>query len=267
MDELEISGKRYISTRRAAKEHKYNSDYIGQLIRARKVPGQKVGRAWYVDADALTAYFNGEDVMVNDAKGVAVLVTAEEAGSEAVPVEESPVYIEESVVQSVEDTIESATEVPTTDYIDPIEAVQPLEVVPIEPEIRELKVRVSAEIEERPSLEPEVPKGGLTYIVDESQLIPNLIKQRRDPIERMEIAHSTSILAPSTKQFRQKGSLFVMAIPLLAVVVLGAVVSLAVAAVGAQSVVTVRAGAPTNTATVFHAHNFASFIQSVKQSK
>ncbi len=41
MDELEISGKRYISTRLAAKEHKYHADYIGQLIRAKKILGQK----------------------------------------------------------------------------------------------------------------------------------------------------------------------------------------------------------------------------------
>ncbi|HVZ76265.1 MAG TPA: hypothetical protein VG934_03310 [Candidatus Paceibacterota bacterium] len=60
MDELEISGKRYISTRFAAKLHKYHADYIGQLIRGKKVPGQKVGRAWYVDAKALDAYFKGE---------------------------------------------------------------------------------------------------------------------------------------------------------------------------------------------------------------
>ena len=51
MDELEISGKRYISTRRAAREHGYHSDYMGQLIRGKKVAGQKVGRAWYIEED------------------------------------------------------------------------------------------------------------------------------------------------------------------------------------------------------------------------
>ena len=60
MDELEISGKLFISTRRAAKLHKYHSDYIGQLIRAKKVVGQKVGRSWYVDAKSLDAYFAKE---------------------------------------------------------------------------------------------------------------------------------------------------------------------------------------------------------------
>jgi hypothetical protein len=56
MDELEISGKRYISTRRAAREHGYHSDYMGQLIRGKKVGGQKVGRAWYIEEDSLNAY-------------------------------------------------------------------------------------------------------------------------------------------------------------------------------------------------------------------
>src|ERR1700733_13218119 len=60
MDELEISGKRYISSARAAKEHKYHSDYIGQLVRGKKVAGQKVGRAWYVDAESLAEYLGKE---------------------------------------------------------------------------------------------------------------------------------------------------------------------------------------------------------------
>ncbi len=60
MDELEISGKRYISSRRAAKENKYHSDYIGQLIRAGKIIGTKVGRAWYVETGSLARYIDGE---------------------------------------------------------------------------------------------------------------------------------------------------------------------------------------------------------------
>ena len=60
MDELEISGTRYISSRRAAKEYGYHSDYIGQLIRAKKVLGTKVGRAWYVGEDSLCAHLGVE---------------------------------------------------------------------------------------------------------------------------------------------------------------------------------------------------------------
>jgi hypothetical protein len=63
MDELEISGKRYVSTRRAAKEYKYHSDYIGQLIRGKKLLGRKVGRSWYVELDSLTTYFGKESAI------------------------------------------------------------------------------------------------------------------------------------------------------------------------------------------------------------
>ena len=60
MDELQISGKRFISSRRIARDNGYTSDYIGQLIRGGKVAGQKVGRAWYVDAVSFDAYLGGE---------------------------------------------------------------------------------------------------------------------------------------------------------------------------------------------------------------
>ena len=60
MDELEISGKRFISSKRAAKENRYHVDYIGQLIRGGKIVGTKVGRAWYVDENSLAAYLGKE---------------------------------------------------------------------------------------------------------------------------------------------------------------------------------------------------------------
>jgi len=60
MDELDISGKRHLSTRRAARENGYHSDYVGQLIRSGKVAGQKIGRAWYVEEESLAAYFGKE---------------------------------------------------------------------------------------------------------------------------------------------------------------------------------------------------------------
>ena len=60
MDELEISGKLYISSKKAAKQNKYHVDYIGQLIRGGKIIGTKVGRAWYVEASSLASYLNKE---------------------------------------------------------------------------------------------------------------------------------------------------------------------------------------------------------------
>ena len=60
MDELQISGKRFISSRRIARDNNYTPDYIGQLIRGGKVVGQKVGRAWYVDAVSFDTFLGGE---------------------------------------------------------------------------------------------------------------------------------------------------------------------------------------------------------------
>lgn len=99
MDELEISGKRYISSRRAGKEHRYHPDYIGQLIRGGKVPGQKVGRAWYVDAEALKAYFSGELLIsIEQTKHVVPVVTSTEVpASEVVAVEPKQQRDEHSV--------------------------------------------------------------------------------------------------------------------------------------------------------------------------
>lgn len=60
MDELEISGKRYISAKRIAKENRYHPDYVGQLIRAGRISGTKVGRAWYVDEVSFIQYLGKE---------------------------------------------------------------------------------------------------------------------------------------------------------------------------------------------------------------
>ena len=62
MDELQISGKRFISSRRIARDNGYTSDYIGQLIRGGKVIGQKVGRAWYVDAVSFDTFLGSESI-------------------------------------------------------------------------------------------------------------------------------------------------------------------------------------------------------------
>lgn len=92
MDELEISGKRYISARRAAKEYKYHSDYIGQLIRGKKLVGRKVGRSWYVELDSMKAFFGGEGAAIPEAPLVAKtvvekpVVEVESAEPEAAPV-------------------------------------------------------------------------------------------------------------------------------------------------------------------------------------
>src|SRR3989344_7138226 len=55
---LEILGAQseYISASRASKLSGYSSDYIGQLCRAKKIPGQLIGRTWFVDMAVLQEY-------------------------------------------------------------------------------------------------------------------------------------------------------------------------------------------------------------------
>lgn len=49
-------GEEYISASRAAEKSDYASDYIGQLCRQKKIPGQLIGRTWYIDYNALVEY-------------------------------------------------------------------------------------------------------------------------------------------------------------------------------------------------------------------
>lgn len=46
----------YISASRAAEKCGYSSDYIGQLCRAKKIPGKLIGRTWFVDLGHLKEY-------------------------------------------------------------------------------------------------------------------------------------------------------------------------------------------------------------------
>lgn len=59
MDELEIKGKKYISSKRASEISGYAKDYIGQLARGGKIDATRFGRAWYVSESALLAHMGG----------------------------------------------------------------------------------------------------------------------------------------------------------------------------------------------------------------
>lgn len=141
MDELTISGKRFISSRRAAKEHGYHTDYIGQLIRSGKLVGQKVGRAWYVEMNSLHAFVGSDastshgteepvvekthstpkeaSVIVAETKekpevtpSVATHTTEEKIAEIDVAVEEVPITLSSSQSQKIEDTTEVARVIP-----------------------------------------------------------------------------------------------------------------------------------------------------------
>ena len=193
MDELQISGKRFISSRRAAKDNGYTTDYIGQLIRAGKVRGQKVGRAWYVEADSFSSYLeNGhtpEPVVESsqeEIQGQTVESPVAEIEAPApVVVESAPEPVEEISVE-VKET-EGAKEEPIVVRI--AEPVRENEI------LKETVVEKNSETVEEPVEAPVVVKirkartEGLTYITSEEPLIP-----------RVESRHAVTSVMPAVEQ-------------------------------------------------------------------
>lgn len=177
MDELEIGGKRYLSSRRAAKEHRYHIDYIGQLIRAGRVTGKKVGRSWYVEENSLNTYLKQEaGAMGHAAPIVAVLeteTTADEVAEthtapEAVSlVEEQAVFAENNEVSKMTAVELSAPQVPEV-----VEEAQPAPMpAPVQTPVvlnqhsRDQKVNLTI-AEKKPA--------PLTYVEDTEPLLPTL---------------------------------------------------------------------------------------------
>jgi len=72
-------GKEYISAVRAAEKIGYASDYIGQLCRAKKIPGQLMGKSWYVDFASLVEHKKNRQLgkakksLVSEPKGQTLL--------------------------------------------------------------------------------------------------------------------------------------------------------------------------------------------------
>lgn len=55
-DEVELEGKQYISSKRAASLSGYTQDYVGQLARAGHIDARRVSGLWYVNLDSVIAY-------------------------------------------------------------------------------------------------------------------------------------------------------------------------------------------------------------------
>ena len=216
MDELEISGKRYISTRRAAREHGYHSDYMGQLIRGKKVVGQKVGRAWYIEEGSLNAYLG---VASQTPEPVTAVVPVEAPVTPA-PIErlviEEPVVQQVQPIQPVEPVQEVAQPVvvqaPVAEpvYAAPVEVEQPV-VQPVQEVVQPIAVRAiynephtpiahaapvqnisyaapiqtqEAEVETRIPIhtQPEIETvGGLRYADDDTPSIPVVSRMQVQP--------------------------------------------------------------------------------------
>jgi hypothetical protein len=54
-------GKEYISASRVSKQIGYSSDYLGQLCRAKKLPGKLIGRTWYIDLKSAIEYKQAQE--------------------------------------------------------------------------------------------------------------------------------------------------------------------------------------------------------------
>ena len=105
--ELDIfsEGKEYISASRASKKTGYSSDYIGQLCRAKKIPGRLIGRTWYVDFKSLSEHKKtrklGKPISVRDFPQITSVVSNKIV---AVPARPRPVVLK---VENTESTLSS----------------------------------------------------------------------------------------------------------------------------------------------------------------
>lgn len=60
MDELQIDGKTYVSSKQAAKITGYAKDYVGQLCREGHLDARMVGRSWYVLEESIREHRFGK---------------------------------------------------------------------------------------------------------------------------------------------------------------------------------------------------------------
>ena len=172
MDELELSGKRYISTRRAGRENGYHSDYIGQLIRGGKVVGQKVGRSWYVDEESLAVYLGKAYTSPAPTKEESVPVAA------ALSVESTPV-IEVSVQPQQPPT---AAQVVST--IGQVQTPQK----PTEEYTVPIHIPAPVPIHQKPVVEEKVSPVGLRYIEDDKDtLLPVVTRMPEEEYAREQL--------------------------------------------------------------------------------
>ncbi len=211
MDELEISGKRYISTRRAAREHGYHSDYMGQLIRGKKVVGQKVGRSWYIEEGSLNAYLGhtegtAEQSPVAAPAPVERLVVEEPVAAPAVVAQPAPVI--EPVVQPV---VQEVTQpVPSSVSAQQAVAVRAIYQEPYIPQASAPVQNISytapiqeGEVERRIPIHTTMATheyaGGLKYADDDTPRIPAVTRMPQEPVYYQ---------APEPKRANTAGSTF-----------------------------------------------------------
>ena len=147
-----ISGRRFLSSQRAAKEHGYHSDYIGQLIRGDKVKGQKVGRAWYVDAESLATYLGKPARPDDSGRSGGEISPPPEMESEPEPQKEVEIKKEEIKIKEKD----------PEEHLIPIAKIE---------RVPEPTIKVSIPRQEK--------KTGLTYVTDDAPLLPEIRKGQK----------------------------------------------------------------------------------------
>ncbi len=236
MDELEISGKRYISTRRAAKEYGYHADYIGQLIRGKKLLGRKVGRSWYVELETLAAHFGKEGGILPQVGVVAKEVAPHEVIAPA----------------PVEEVLVAPTPVV---FAAPAFKPNPLQIPTEAPKEKvEIKIEKNIEMEEtgrdsihipvhvrRPSFETPVIKkaASLTYVSDDEPYVPmtrrpsygalsttTVMPQSQEEAEEIYAEEEIAEYIPETAATNKKRNFFVPAFSIAVLGVLALVVAI-----------------------------------------
>lgn len=73
MDEMILSNRKYVTTKRAARVTGYAQDYVGQLIRSGKLKATKVGKAWFVAEDEVLKLAGKPDALQSPDRALAVL--------------------------------------------------------------------------------------------------------------------------------------------------------------------------------------------------
>lgn len=191
MDELQISGKRFISARRIARENGYTSDYIGQLIRGGKITGQKVGRAWYVDAASFDKYLGSETPSPAETSApnieeapVAQLAVADEKTEEAALSESEVVVVAEEkeeapIVVAAAELVPEPVAMAEETVESVLETVAPeVETLPEpEPAVQHIPLRLFKKEEKRPEKETST---GLRYYADDMPALPEITSNKKE---------------------------------------------------------------------------------------
>lgn len=233
MDELEISGKRYISTRRAAKQYKYHSDYIGQLIRGKKILGTKVGRSWYVELESLAAYFGKETGEVLPASLVAKAVV-EDVESKVEKAQDGFLSVQEEVgvvissfdndVQKTENSVEEKFEIISEEKKDTSPSIIVEEGVQIKEPVRD-SIHIPVRLQ-RPSFESMTTKKATTlvYVSDDEPYIPT-VSQLPDALSTVTnvIPRKSETDEEKFEQFKTRKSVGVL-LPIFSVGIIGILV-------------------------------------------